>query len=162
MTILRSRGVMIEGEIDQLVRNHGADNCGKFSDFASAIARQLRSSESTGPEESPYFHFEGKELPWDVPTSARNRKNCNSEPNILSWSYMNFSCVVFSPTVSLRWNRLSVPGICAVGFPLRYRLPSRIQDNKNRHHSAWSLKLPALRLLSPNTHMQTILTIEQL
>ena len=94
ISYLRGHDVRVDGEIDQLIRNHEADNSGKFSDFVSAILRNSpQCGKSDSEDDCNFFRFEGKEMTWDVPATSRNRKNCNSDPHILSWSCMYFSCV---------------------------------------------------------------------
>jgi hypothetical protein len=100
---LVNSGYKVTAEVDQLIRNHEADNGGKFSEFWSALSKQHNSIGGKSDSEAVGFHFDGEELLWNVPDPVKwGRKNLNSAPNILSWSY-SVSCRVFRPIISSRW-----------------------------------------------------------
>jgi hypothetical protein len=79
----RSKGVPLSSELEQLIRNHEADNSGNFSNFIVALIRS--GSWDEVDTSASVMTFDAQEM-----INSRNlnkgRKNLNSVPDILSWS----------------------------------------------------------------------------
>lgn len=86
----RVKGVPLTSELEQLIRNHEADNSGNFSDFIVALIRS--GSWDEADTSAPATTFDSQEM-FNSRNLNRGRKNLNSVPDILSWSCDN--CLEF-------------------------------------------------------------------